>query len=362
MRVVVVTDIPSPYQVELFNAVAKFDSWSLRVIYVRRSASERLWEAFPISHEHCFLSETTASEVGSWVTDCDLAVFNGYRPAKAGRLIVVRHQTGRAWAFWGERPGYYLGGWLGHVYRAWALRQLRFSGAPVWGIGHWAIDGYRSELGEGRRFFNVPYCSDLHPFFAIERRFNRENPCRFLFSGSLTRRKGVDLVVSAFGRLVNEGYDVELQLLGAGRLENALKARLPAFSTRVCMHGFKQWHELALAYAEADVLVAPSRYDGWGLVVAEGLAAGMPVISTYATGAARELIESGNGWIIPAGDEDALLLAMRSAATLNIDCRKIMSRCARQVAQGQDIKSGVRRFAEAAKMTIAAWATDGRTR
>ena len=362
MRVVVVTDIPAPCHVQLFDAVAKLASWNLRVIYVRRSAPERQWEAMPISHEHCFLSEAAASEVSSWIADCDLAVFNGYRPAKVGRLIAFRHQTGRAWAFWGERPGFHFDGWLGYLYRAWALRQLRYSRAPVWGMGNWAIDGYRSELGKGRCFFNVPYYSNLDPFFAIERCFDRENPCRFLFSGSFIRRKGVDLVVSAFGRLVSEGHDVELQLLGAGPLENALKARLASFSSRVRMHGFKQWHELAPAYAEADVLVVPSRYDGWGLVVPEGLAAGMPVISTYRTGAARELIESGNGWIIPAGDEEALLSAMRSAATLEIDRRKAMSRHARQVAKSQDIKSGVRRFAQVAKMTIAAWATGGGTR
>jgi glycosyltransferase involved in cell wall biosynthesis len=355
LNVVVVTDIPSPYQVEFFSSVAKLADLKLRVIYVRRSASVRLWEAIPIQHEHCFLSEAPACEISSWIADCDLAVFNGYRPPEAGRLIALRHRTGKAWAFWGERPGYHFSGWLGFLYRAWALRQLRQSRAPVWGIGKWAVDGYRSELGTGRCFLNVPYYSNLDQFLAIDRRFDRRDPCRFLFSGSFIYRKGLDLVVSAFSRLVSEGRDVELHLLGAGPLERTMRARLSALSPRVCVHGFKQRHELAPAYAEADVLLAPSRYDGWGLVVVEGLAAGMPVISTYNTGAARELIDPENGWIVPAGNEQALLAAMRSAARLDPGHHKAMGQNARLVAATQNHERGAKCFAAAAATTMASF-------
>jgi glycosyltransferase involved in cell wall biosynthesis len=225
----------------------------------------------PISHEHCFLAEASASQVDTWISDSDLAVFAGYRPAAAAQLISFRHRSGRAWAFWGERPGFHLSGWLGYLYRVWALRRLRHSRAPVWGMGHWAIDGYRAELGTDRRFFNVPYYSNLKPYFAIERCFDRGSPSRFLFSGSFIHRKGVDLIASAFSRLVLEGHDVELSLVGAGPLEHSLKEKLASLSSRVHMHSFKQWHELASVYARGDILVVPSRYDGWGLVVPEGL-------------------------------------------------------------------------------------------
>jgi glycosyltransferase involved in cell wall biosynthesis len=362
LRVVVVTDIPSPYQVELFNAIGNLNSWNLTAIYVRRSATERKWDAAPISHNHCFLLEAAAREIRSWIVGCDLAVFSGYRPTEAARLITLRNRSGKAWAFWGERPGYRLRGGLGYLCRAWGLRQVRSSRAPVWGIGEWAVDGYRSELGAGRCFFNVPYYSDLRPFLEIERRFEREKTCRFLFSGSFIRRKGIDLVASAFSRLVSEGLDVELHLLGAGRLESMLKARLSRVSRRVRMHGFRQWRDLAQVYAGADVLCVPSRYDGWGLVVVEGLAAGMPVISSDRTGAARELIEPNTGWLVPAGNEEALFAAMRSAATLEIDRRRAMSQQARQTARQQDIESGVERFAQVAEMSVAAWTGVARDR
>src|SRR5262249_42056622 len=163
------------------------------------------------------------------------------------------------------------------------------------------------------------------------------------------------VLVSAFSRLMADRIDAELHLLGAGPLEKELETRYDAFRDRVQIYGFKQWNELCTVYARADVLCVPSRYDGWGLVVPEGLAAGMPVISTDCTGAARELINSQNGWILPAGNEDALYEALKSAAALDADRRRMMSEHARRAAIRQDIEAGVQRFSSAALETVEHW-------
>ncbi len=355
MRIAVVTDIPSPYQVELFNELASLPGWTVTIIYIRRSDKGRSWDNQPISHEHLVLAEVSDALLAKIIIDCDLAVFNGYWPSKAARLMKLRNRSRKAWAFWGERPGFHFPGWLGRQYRAWALRDLRSSRAAVWGIGEWAVEGYRRELGTTRPFFNVPYFSRLGPFLQIERRFQTDQPCRFLFSGSFIHRKGVDILVAAFSRLTADGIEAELHLLGAGPLQKELQAKYFAIRDRVHAYGFKQWNELFAVYARADVLCVPSRYDGWGLVVAEGLAAGMPVISTDCTGAARELINSQNGWLLPAGSEDALYDALKSAATLSAERLRIMSKHARQTAMTQDIEAGVQRFYSAAIETIKHW-------
>jgi glycosyltransferase involved in cell wall biosynthesis len=357
MRIVILTDIPSPYQVELFNALARLDRWNVSIVYTRGSAKERAWQAIPTLHKHWFLDGPCWSEIVHEVIDCDLVIFGSYRPSKVARLIKTRNRTGNAWVFWGERPGFHFPGWFGRKYRSWAFREVRSAGVPIWGIGKWAVDGYRSELGREHCFLNVPYFSDLTPFFAIERQFDRERRCKFLFSGSFIRRKGIDLLISAFVRLIAEGIDAELHLLGAGPLERAIRTQCGPFKSKLYLHGFKQWGELASVYGQADVLCAPSRYDGWGLVVVEGLAAGMPVISTDKTGAARELIDPGNGWMVPAEDAEALYSAMKSAATLGINRRKVMSDHARQTARSQDIASGVPIFAGAAKVAVDCWRT-----
>src|SRR5438067_1917600 len=122
MRVAVVTDIPSPYQVDLFNAVAGLETLDLTVIYIRRFAKERMWKHPSITHAHSFLRETDKSELRWKIKACDLAIISGYRPIEVGRLINIRARSGMPWAFWGERPGFRFAGWLGRKYRGWMLR------------------------------------------------------------------------------------------------------------------------------------------------------------------------------------------------------------------------------------------------
>jgi glycosyltransferase involved in cell wall biosynthesis len=360
LRIVVVTDFPSPYQVEYFEAINK-SGCQVDVVYIRNWAPERAWKCPTLLHNHRFLFDKTNADISAWIVDSDLVVFSGYQSKSVRHLISCRNRIGKAWAFWGERLGFKLPRAVGHLYRYWALRELRRSRASIWGIGKWAIDSYRWELGGDRTYFNIPYCRDLARFFAIGRRYQVGRPCRFLFSGSFTRRKGFDLILSAFSKLVREGHHIELHILGQGPLESTLQLALNSFPTQIVMHGFKQWDELATVYASADIVCVPSRYDGWGLVVVEGLAAGMPIISTNKTGAALELVDPRNGWVIPAGDEHALLSTMRVAANLEVNRREVMSKYARQIAMTHNIEIGVERFVNAAESTIAAWPATVRT-
>ncbi|MGZ4809164.1 MAG: glycosyltransferase, partial [Thermoanaerobaculia bacterium] len=102
-----------------------------------------------------------------------------------------------------------------------------------------------------------------------------------------------------------------------------------------------------------DLLCAPSRYDGWGLVILEGLAAGMPVISTDGAGAARELIQQNiNGWRIPADDCFALEQALREAARMEDVAFQRMSDAAIESVQGYTLEKGAARFIAAARGTL----------
>ncbi len=99
--------------------------------------------------------------------------------------------------------------------------------------------------------------------------------------------------------------------------------------------------------------VALSFNDGWAVAVAEGLASGLPVISTDRTGAALEFIENNkNGWLIPAGDGDALYKAMREAALLSPEEHLKRSKDARASVSGHSLEEGVDRFHDAIMGTL----------
>jgi len=175
----------------------------------------------------------------------------------------------------------------------------------------------------------------------------------FLFCGSLIERKGVDLMARAFVQLATEFPDVRLKIAGDGALREPLAEVLRPVSERVEFTGFKDWIELPELYASADVLCVPSRYDGWGLVVPEGLASGLPVIATERMGAALEFVQTGvNGWLIPAGDEMAILFAMREAALLTNEELAKRSQRARESVKEHTLQNGSHRFVRFARETI----------
>jgi glycosyltransferase involved in cell wall biosynthesis len=272
----------------------------------------------------------------------------------AAKLIALRAQTGKPWCFWGERPGYTRWACLGRWYRRLALAALHRSHAAIWGIGNWAVDQYRAEFGNGRAYFNVPYFSDLRRFSGgASKHAAAGGPRRFLFSGSLIPRKGVDLVALAFLRLAAEFPKITLTILGAGELETVLQQQLAPCGERVQFVGFQPWDKLHEFYAEADVVVVPSRHDGWALVVPEGLASGAPVIATMRMGAALELIRPGdNGWQVQAGHLDSLLTAMREAAALSPTALARMSTAARASVERHTLAEGARRFSDAVRGSI----------
>ena len=357
MKVFVLTDSPSPYQVELFNEIEAHGECTLEVAYLRKRDPDRLWQAAALHHVSIELDETRAgiSRARESARHADLAVFNYYRHTNAERLIKERTATKKPWCFWGERPGFHQPAWAGRLLRKWKLSTLHAAPVPIWGIGKFAVDGYREEFGNGRTYCNLPYFSDLQRFTKSEGRSSTRDRV-FLFSGSLINRKGVDLLARAFVRLAREVPNAMLKIVGEGELRESVTQMLRPVSERVELTGFRDWDELPGEYSRADVLCVPSRYDGWGLVVPEGLASGLPVIATDRMGAALEFLETGrNGWLIPAGDEEAILDAMREAASLPSDELKRLGRQARESVSGHTLQNGAERFLHYAYATIDGW-------
>lgn len=360
-RIVVVTHIITPYQVELFDAVRRHGRLDLRVIYLAETAAYRQWQRHKLDHPFIDLPQSGAqgeAQATDWIAGAEICVFGYYRHPVALRWIQGRAQSGKPWCFWGERPGFRIRGEPGKFYRQWKLAQLKASVAPIWGIGQWAIDGYKREFGERRQYFNIPYFSNLARFRVrgLGAQGGNDGMRRLLFSGALIERKGVDLLARAFRDLVRANDHVQLDIVGDGPLRNKLMRALAPVSGNVTFHGFRQWGELPDYYAQADILCVPSRYDGWGLVVPEGLAAGLPVIATDRMGAAIDLLREGvNGWSAEAGDCESLRLALKKALAMSDQDLKRMSAAAADSVANHSLADGVRRFEQAVAGTLFAW-------
>lgn len=136
------------------------------------------------------------------------------------------------------------------------------------------------------------------------------HPCRFLYVGRFYPNKGVRDLIAAT-QLLNErrqGSDVLVELVGDGPLFGPLKAATKEGNVR--FRGSVSDAELEQAYADADVLVLPTLFEGMPTVVLEAMARGLPILVTD-VGATRELVDGTNGEIVAKRDPDALAMAMR---------------------------------------------------
>jgi len=148
----------------------------------------------------------------------------------------------------------------------------------------------------------VPYGVDLQRFHPEPaRRAPAGSKLRLLFVGRINQRKGVKYLLEALRLLRTD----QIELTVCGRVVDGLELFKP-FADRVTIRPSVSPAELEAAYQAADLFVFPSVAEGFGQVLLEALASGLPVLSTTHT-AAPDLIEDGvEGFIVEPRRPDLL--------------------------------------------------------
>jgi glycosyltransferase involved in cell wall biosynthesis len=134
-----------------------------------------------------------------------------------------------------------------------------------------------------------------------------------LAAGRLTRQKGFDLLIPAFGRLTAAHPDWRLMICGGGPLRTQLQEQVEAEGLTGVIELTGPVDDLGDRMATAALYVLSSRYEGFPLVLLEAMSAGMPVVSTDCPTGPAELIEDGrNGVLVAPHDIAALAAGMRT--------------------------------------------------
>lgn len=135
---------------------------------------------------------------------------------------------------------------------------------------------------------------------------------RVLFVGRLDRQKGFDLLIDAASELADA---VTVRLVGSKVVGGDKLAALPP---NVEILGWMPRARIEAAYDWADIVVMPSRWEGFGLVALEAMRAGRPVLA-FRTGALDEIVVDGQtGMLCASPDVAGLVSALRRAATLDL--------------------------------------------
>ncbi len=143
-------------------------------------------------------------------------------------------------------------------------------------------------------------------------------PADTLLAGSVCRlveQKGLVYGLRGFAQIADRVPDAHVAIAGDGPLRAALEAEVRALNLADRVH-FLGWRSDAHAvFAALDVLLAPSLWEGFGLVFLEAMALGLPIISTRASAIPEVVVEGETGWLVPPRDSDALGAALLHALT-----------------------------------------------
>ena len=171
----------------------------------------------------------------------------------------------------------------------------------------------------------APYGVDLE-FWRPGARNERSEVLRFIYAGQISLRKGIPSLLQAWEKAALRS--AELQLVGSWYLSDSKRVSLPrgVACVQACSSEALRDH-----YRRADVFVFPSFFEGFGLVLLEAMACGLPAIASTATAGADVLTQS-SGRVLPVGNLETLVDALRWFDQ-NRDRLPAMGRAARQQAE-----------------------------
>jgi len=322
-RVALVTEIAAPYRIPVFNELASLLDGRLEVIFISESESRRDWRlddsavrfeyqvlggaqfSIPLrgDRQPVYLARPLLPRlVGG---DFQSIIVGGWNHLECYQALAFAKARSRRFVLWSETP---LLGALPHRPARNRMKRIVVRSADAFVVPGPSAGRYLEALGApARSIHEAPNTVDV-VFWGDEPGELEPSPQRtLLYSGRLVASKGVDLALEAFGASqLRETW--RFVIAGEGPERAPLERLAPPGVEFV---GPQTPVELRRLYRAADLLVFPSRYDPWGLVLNEASCAGLAALASDGAGATRDLLTDGvDGLVVPAGSVDALRDAM----------------------------------------------------
>lgn len=208
-------------------------------------------------------------------------------------------------------------------------------------VSELARESYLEAGVSPERVHTIPVGVDVNLFQPRSDEKPADQSCRFVYVGNSSPLKGLDVLRDAIGRLRAASEDFTITLIGRPDASELLETT----NDKTVRKGWMSHDHLASEIPQHDILVLPSYFDSFGMVVAEAMACGLPVIVTENVGS-KEMVSQGvNGLIVSVGDAESLADAMRWFIQ-HMKRLPEMSRAARESAERYDWSVYRRRVTE----------------
>jgi len=242
----------------------------------------------------------------------------GRRGAHAAAVVVTSHGLERrAWELAKEE------GRLGREAPGWRTR-ITYPPSGLW-PGEWALrradhvfclnEDDRGELvtGLGRSPNSVtrilPAADEVYARAAETRDYSRAT--RVLFAGTWRKNKGIEDLVPAFNTLAARHPDMTLHVVGAGVPPDVVRTQFPE-AVRACVECDTPLDDtrMAAAFADADLFLLPSLFEGTPLTLMQAMMSGLPIVTTATCGMKDVIVDQRTGLLVPIRSSESLVSAV----------------------------------------------------
>lgn len=159
----------------------------------------------------------------------------------------------------------------------------------------------------------LPIFSSVQSFLDVGRvkQYRDEFPVKLLYVGRLSAEKNIPLILKTLETVVKEGNDVTLTIVGDGPERTTLETLVGSLSIEKNVV-FAGWQEdLPVWYDEADIFVFASNHEGWGMVLIEAMASGLPILTTDVGCVGEVVIPVEHALVASINDDSQYLASMR---------------------------------------------------
>ncbi len=345
MKVLFITNVPSPYRVDFFNELGKY--CQLTVAFEKTTSDERdkSWSHYQFDNfKGIFLKGISINT--------DTAICFGIKKViKKGSfdkiicanftsptgMIAIRYMRRKKIPYYLESDGGFAKDGKGFKEK---LKRYFIKGAQGYFSTAKEHDDYYLTYGaEKEKIYRYPFTS-IKAEDIVKRLPTQEEKAAFrkrlgireekvvLAVGQFIYRKGFDLLIKAASHL---SKDIAFCFVGGVPTQEYISLKEELQLPNVYFIGFKNKSDLNEYYQMADFFVLPTREDIWGLVVNEAMANALPVITTDRCIAGLELVKNGmNGYVIPVDNEEELVekiqLVLLNAEELGSHSLKIIEK------------------------------------
>lgn len=322
LKVLFTTNIPVPYRIDFFNELGKLVD--LTVVFERKKAHTRNQDWLGTEFRNFKGIFMNGYDIGDDLAFCP-AIVNVVRKGNFDCIIVGIYYsptgillteylrlTKRPFIMIGDGGFVKKDNLLKH-----SIKKHLHSGAEMYLITSEQSKQILVNYGISKKKIRK------YPFTSLHERDIADAPASMKEKERLRQELGISekRIILGVGRLLwgkgwqdlfsllslKENKEIGVYIVGGKPKGTDYEQCMDSLPANFHFIDFKQKAELRKFYRASDVFVLPSRHDVWGLVINEAMAMGLPVISTYTTVAATELIQSGvNGFLYKAGDVERL--------------------------------------------------------